>query len=185
MLDEILDDTKRHMDVTLGVLDRELLAIRTGRAATSLVEGLMVSAYDSESPLNTLATLAVPEARLLVIQPWDKSIIGAIERAIENSDLGITPSNDGTVIRLPFPPLSEERRRDLVKVVRAKVEDAKIAIRNIRRDTQDDVREAEREKMCSEDDAHRALQHLQEITDAEIVRADKAGDRKETEVLEV
>jgi ribosome recycling factor len=145
----------------------------------------MVQAYDSESPLNTLATLAVPEARLLVVQPWDKSIMTAIERAIENSDLGITPSNDGTVIRLPFPPLSEDRRRDLVRMVKSKVEDAKVAVRNIRRDAQDDVREAEKEKMCSQDDAHRALEKLQEITDAKIIKAEAAGDLKEVEVLEV
>ncbi len=185
MLDELLDDVSRHMDLSLDVLDRELTGIRTGRASTTFVEGLMVQAYDSESPLNTLATLAVPEARLLVVQPWDKSIMTAIERAIENSDLGITPSNDGTVIRLPFPPLSEDRRRDLVKVVKSKVEDAKVAVRNIRRDAQDDVREAEKEKMCSQDDAHKALDKLQEITDAKIVQAETAGERKEAEVLEV
>jgi ribosome recycling factor len=119
------------------------------------------------------------------VQPWDKSIMTAIERAIENSDLGITPSNDGTVIRLPFPPLSEERRRDLVKLVKSKVEEAKVAVRNIRREAQDDIREAEKEKMCSQDDAHKALDRLQEITDSKAVLAEEAGERKEAEVLEV
>ncbi len=185
MLDEILDDVGRHMDRSIAVLDHELRSIRTGRASTSFVEGLMVNAYGGSSPLNTIATLAVPEARLLVVQPWDKSIIADIERAIEQSDLGITPSNDGTVIRLPFPPLSSERRRDLVKVVKAKVEDSKVAVRNIRREAQDDIREAEHEKMCSQDEAHRALQRLQEITDAKILKIGEAGSLKEEDVLEV
>lgn len=185
MLDEILEDVGRHMDQSLSVLEHELQTIRTGRASTSFVEGLMVNVYGGSSPLNTIATLAVPEARLLVVQPWDKSVIVEIERAIEQSDLGITPSNDGTVIRLPFPPLSADRRQDLVKVVKSKVEDAKVAIRNIRRDAQDDIREAEHEKMCSQDEAHRAQDDLQKITDSKIAKIDEAGSRKEAEVLEV
>ncbi len=185
MLDEILEEVGRHMDRSLDVLDHELRSIRTGRASTSFVEGLMVETYGGSSPLNTIASLAVPEARLLVVQPWDKSIIADIERAIEQSDLGITPSNDGTVIRLPFPPLSAERRRDLVKVVKAKLEDVKVSVRNIRREAQDDIRETEHEKMCSQDEARRAQQQLQEVTDSRILKIDEVGDRKEEEVLEV
>jgi len=185
MLDDIIEDVGRHMDVSIAVLERELNAVRTGRASTSFVENLMISVYGGTSPLNTIATLAVPEARLLVVQPWDKSVISDIERAIDRSDLGITPSNDGTVIRLPFPALSADRRRDLVKVVKSKVEESKVAIRNIRRDAQDDIREAEHEKICSQDQARKAQQDLQELTDGKIQQLEMIGDRKQDEILEV
>jgi ribosome recycling factor len=185
MLDDIIDDVGRHMDVSITVLERELNAVRTGRASTSFVENLMVNVYGGTSPLNTIATLAVPEARLLVVQPWDKSVISDIERAIDRSELGITPSNDGAVIRLPFPALSADRRRDLVKVVKSKVEEAKVAIRNIRRDAQDDIREAEHEKICSQDQARKAQEDLQALTDGKIERLGVIGDRKQEEILEV
>ena len=185
MIEDILAKSQRHMNTTLSVLKRELQTIRTGRAAVSLVEHIEVEAYGGTSPLISLATLAVPEARLLVVQPYDKNIMAAVERALIKSDLGITPSNDGTVIRLPFPPLTEERRRDLVKVVHAKVEEARVAVRNVRRQALEDLREAEKEKLCSQDDAHRATNELQHITDRMIEKFSQVGRDKERDVLEV
>ncbi len=185
MIDDILGDVGRHMEKSLDVLVRELQAIRTGRAHVSFVENLPVEAYGATSSLISLASLNVPDARMLVVQPYDKNIIQDVERAIVKSDLGITPSNDGTVVRLPFPPLTEERRRDLVKVVRQKVEDSKIAVRNIRRVAMDDLREVEREKLCSQDEARKASEDLQKITDAIVEKISAAGKEKEANVLEV
>ncbi len=185
MIDDILEDARRHMGASLGVLERDLRSMRTGRAHVSLIENLPVEAYGATMPLIGLAGLSVPDARLLVIQPYDKNTVLDIERAIMGSNLGITPSNDGTVIRLPFPQLTEERRRDLVRVVRQRVEDAKVAVRNIRRDSMDDLRQAEKEKLCSQDEARRGSDELQLLTDDFVEKITGTGKLKEADVLEV
>ena len=185
MIDDILVEARRHMGASLNVLERDLTAMRTGRAHVSLIENLPVEAYGATMPLIGLAGLSVPDARLLVIQPYDKNTILDIERAIMGSSLGITPSNDGTVIRLPFPQLTEERRRDLVRVVRRRLEDAKVAVRNIRRDSMDDLREAEKEKLCSQDEARRGSDDLQSLTDEFVEKITETGKLKEADVLEV
>jgi ribosome recycling factor len=185
LLDEYLVDAERRMKQAVAHLDHELQGARTGRASPTLVENLSIDYYGQPTPLKQIAGISAPELRLLVIQPWDKAAVPDIERAILKSDLGITPSNDGSVIHLPIPPLSEDRRRDLVKVMRGKVEEARIAVRNVRRDVHDDLRELIREKESSEDAVHRAEQRLQDLTDASITDIDLAGNRKETEVMTV
>lgn len=185
MIEDILEDARRHMETSRSVLERDLKAMRTGRAHVSLIENLAVEAYGSTMPLIGLAGLSVPDARLLVIQPYDKNTILDIERAIMSSNLGITPSNDGTVIRLPFPQLTEERRRDLVRVVRRRVEDAKVAVRNIRRYSMDDLRQAEKEKLCSQDEARKGSDDLQSLTDEFVEKITQTGKLKEADVLEV
>lgn len=185
MIAETLADARRHMESSFDVLKRELRSIRTGRASVTLVEHLPVEAYGGSTPLIGLAGLSVPEARLLVVQPYDKSLITTIERAIIKSDLGITPSNDGSVIRLPFPPLTEQRRRDLVKLVHGKLEECRVAIRNVRRDALEHIRKAEKEKLCSQDEARKAGHDLQRITDEMIEKIAQAGAEKEKDVLEI
>lgn len=185
LIDECLADAERRMKQAVAHLEHALDATRTGRASPALIENLSVEYYGQPTPLKQIAGISAPEARLLMIQPWDKAAVPDIERAILKSDLGITPSNDGAVIHLPIPPLSEDRRRDLVKIVRGQVEDARVAVRNVRRDVHDDLRELLREKEASEDDVHRGEQRLQDITDTSITAIDSAGERKETEVMTV
>jgi ribosome recycling factor len=159
--------------------------VRTGRANPSLVEHLRVDYYGTPTPLQQLASVSVPEARLLTIQPWDKGSLEAIEKAIQKSDLGLNPSNDGNIIRLAIPPLTEERRKDLVKVVHKKIEDGRVAIRNIRRDAHEMLREFKKEKEISEDAEFGAQEELQKVTDRFIADADRIGQEKETELMEV
>ena len=185
MLPELYQDTEVKMDKTLESLGRELATIRTGRASLSILDGISLEYYGSQSPLNQVATLSVPESRLIVIQPWDPSVIKDIEKAIMRSDLGLTPNNDGKVIRIPIPPLTEERRMQLVKLVKKHGEEAKIAIRNIRRDAISDAKEFEKEKVISEDELHRAQEEIQKITDRLIVKVDEFIEKKEKEILEV
>jgi ribosome recycling factor len=177
------EDTK--MKKALEALKHDLTTIRTGRASPALVEQLSVEAYGSVSPLIQLATISAPEPRLITIRPFDASTMPGIEKAILKSDLGLTPNNDGKIIRLPIPPLTEERRRDLVKRVHKRVEEAHIAIRNIRHHALDDLKEWEKEKMISEDDHHRGRDQLQELTDKIIGQADDIGKIKEKEVMEI
>ncbi len=185
MIDEIKADANNRMRGAMDALNHDLAAIRTGRASPALVERIQVDYYGTMTPLNQIAGINVPEARLLVIQPWDKGAFQAIERAIMQSDLGLTPNNDGTVIRLPIPQLTEDRRLELVRMVKSKVEDAKVSVRNVRRDAMDQVKELEREKMIGEDDERRAESEIQTITDQFIAQADEIGETKEAEVLEV
>jgi ribosome recycling factor len=185
MIDDVLNDADQHMGKAVEALKRDLSTIRTGRASPALVERLMIEYYGTPTPLIQLASVAVPEARQLLIQPYDKSSISSIERAISKSDLGLTPNNDGRAIRLNLPALTEERRRDLVKVSRRKTEDARVAVRNIRRQANDDIREAEREKLVSEDERKRGEERLQKLTDSYIVELDQIGERKEAEIMEV
>jgi ribosome recycling factor len=185
MLPELYQDTEDKMEKAMESLGRELATIRTGRASLSILDGISLDYYGTQSPLNQVATLSVPESRLIVIQPWDPSVIKEIEKAIMRSDLGLTPNNDGKVIRIPIPPLTEERRMQLVKVVKRHGEECKIAIRNIRRDAISDAKEFEKEKTISEDELHRAQDEIQKITDRFIEKVDEFIERKEKEILEV
>ena len=185
MIDETLADAEKRMGKAVEALRRDLATVRTGRASPGLVEQLRVDYYGTPTPLKQLASITVPEARLLTIQPWDKGSLGAIEKAIQKSDLGLNPNNDGTIIRLVIPQLTEERRRELVRVVHKKVEDGRVAIRNVRRDDHEMLRDLLREKEISEDEEHRAQEQLQKITDRFVAQADEVGQEKERELLEV
>lgn len=185
MLKEIYKDAEAHMKSAIQALEEDLSGIRTGRASPALVERLHVDYYGSPTPLVQLASINVPEPRSLVIRPFDPSTLKAIERAIQVSDLGLTPNNDGKMIRLNLPPLTEERRRDLVKVVHARLEETRVAVRNIRRDEIKELREYEQEKLISEDDRDRGEEELQKITDRYIQEVNVVGERKEKEIMEV
>ena len=184
MIDELLRESKQRMRGALEVLEDDLMAIRTGRASPALIERLQVEYYGSSLSLIQLATISVPESRQLLIRPFDSSSLRAIERAIQASDLGLTPNSDGKVIRLNLPPLTEERRRDLVRMVNSRLEDCRVAIRNIRRDSLKDMREFEKEKMISEDELKRGESDLQDLTDEMVAQVDIIGERKETEIME-
>jgi len=185
MIDDVLKETEGHMKKALEALHHTLGTIRTGRASPALVEHLQVDAYESTMPLNQLANISIPESRLIVIQPYDAGTIRNIERSIQQSELGLNPQNDGRLIRLALPQLTEERRRELVKQVRARVEDIKVSIRNHRRDSMEDLRQLESEKLISEDDMHRAQERIQQLTDRYTKDADQIGATKEEEVMEV
>ena len=185
MIEETLADAEQRMGKAVEALRRELATIRTGRASPGLVEQLRVDYYGTPTPLKQLASISVPEARLLTIQPWDKGTMDAIEKAIQRSDLGLNPSNDGTLIRLVIPPLTEERRKELARVVHKKVEEGRVAVRNVRRDAHEMLRDLLREKGISEDEEHRAQEQLQKVTDRFIAEADRVGQDKERELLEV
>jgi ribosome recycling factor len=185
MIEELLEEQRGRMQKSLDALQDDLLSIRTGRASPALVEKLPVEYYGTMTPLIQMASIAVPEPRLLVIRPWDPSALADIERAILKSDLGLTPMNDGKLIRLSIPRLTEERRRELVKLVSRRVEEGRIAVRNLRRDALQDLREFEKEKMISEDEFFRGKDELQELTDEFIEKIDEIGKRKEAEVMEI
>ncbi|MFN2182455.1 MAG: ribosome recycling factor [Anaerolineae bacterium] len=185
MIDEVLEELRERMQKSVEALQDDLMSIRTGRASPALVERLPVEYYGTATPLNQMASIAAPEPRLLVIRPWDPSSLGDIERAILKSDLGLTPMNDGMLIRLSIPRLTEERRRELVKVVSRRVEEARIAIRNLRRDSLQDLKDFEKEKMIPEDDFFRGKDKVQELTDEFIEKIDDMGKRKEEEVMEI
>ena len=185
MIEEFLNDAETRMKKSVEALREELVTLRTGRASPALVEHLMVNYYGVPTPLIQIAGITAPEPRLLVIQPWDLSALKEIERAILTSDLGLTPTTDGRVIRLAIPYLTEERRRELVKRVRQRVEACKVARRNIRRDTLEDLEEAKKEKLISEDDLYRAKDDLQELTEKYYEAAEKVGEAKEKEIMEV
>lgn len=185
MIDESYQSAEHRMNRAVEIMEKELASVRTGRASPSLLERVMVDYFGTPTPVNALATITVPEPRLIVIQPWDRSTIAQIERGIQKSDLGLNPSSDGTVIRLMIPQLNEERRRELVKSVRKRAEDAKVAVRNCRRDAADDLKKLEREHKISEDDHKRAAERLQKLTDSIVAKVDEVAQRKEHEVLEV
>ena len=185
MIQDVLREAEGKMRSSVKALEEDLGAIRTGRATPALVEKLMVEYYGSDTPLNQLASISVPEARQLLVKPFDPSTLGDIEKAIITSDLGINPSNDGKQIFLNLPPLTEERRRDLVKVVHTRLEEARVSVRNIRRDAIKDMREFEEEKMISEDDLKRGEEDMQKATDKFIDEINELGEKKEKEVMEV
>ncbi len=185
MIKDALKEAESRMQVTLQALEDDLAGIRTGRATPALVERLPVDYYGVPTPLQQLATFSVPEPRQILIKPFDVSSIKDIERAIQVSDLGLTPSNDGKSIRLTLPPLTQDRRQDLVRVVGQRVEEGRIAIRNIRRDTIKDMREFEEEKLISEDDLKRGEEDMQKLTDKYIEEMNNVAKHKEEEILEV
>ncbi len=173
------------MSDAVEAMDRDFNHIRTGRASTSLVERIMVDYYGTQTPLNQLASISVPESTTIVIQPWDRGVLGAIEKAIQKSDVGITPNTDGTVVRLNIPPLTEERRKDLVKQVHKRMEEAKIEIRNCRRDAIDAIRTREKDSEIGSDESHREQEALEKTTHKWTDEVDRVGAAKEAEVLEV
>jgi ribosome recycling factor len=183
MIKDVMDDAETRMGKAIDALRRDLGTIRTGRASPSLVERLTVDYYGSSTPLNQLAGISVPEPRLLVIQPWDRGSMAAIEKAIMKSELGLNPTNDGQVVRITIPPLTEERRKQLVKLVHGHVEEGKVALRNIRRDAMAQVKELMNEKMIGEDDERRAEQQVDELTRRFVSEAERVGKSKEQEVL--
>ena len=182
---ELLAQEETRMDKSTEALKHEFASIRTGRASVSLLDKVIVDYYGTPSPINQVANISVPEPRMILIAPWDKSMIGAIEKAILQSDLGLNPGNDGAQIRLVIPQLTEERRKEIVKVVHKKAEDAKVAIRNIRRDANDAIKKEEKAKTITEDDAKDGLDQIQKLTDAKIKQIDQLKDVKEKDVLEV
>jgi ribosome recycling factor len=185
MIKETIADSEGRMKSALQILDEDLAGVRTGRASPALVEKLHVDYYGAPTPLMQLASISVPEARQLMIKPYDPSTIKAIERAINASELGLNPNNDGKAIRLNLPPLTEERRRDLVKFVHGRLEESRVALRNVRRDTIKDLKEYEHEKLITEDDLKKAEEELQKLTDRFILQVDQAGQKKEKEIMEV
>jgi ribosome recycling factor len=181
----VLDDMKIHMEKTLGVLKNEFQKIRTGRATTGILDAITVDYYGNTSSLSQVATLAVPEARTITVTPWEAKMIGPIEKAIMNANIGLTPSNDGKAIRLNLPPLTEERRKDIVKSLKKRAEEDKIAIRNIRRDAIDKLKKLEKEKAITEDELKKYEKDVQEVTKSFELKMDEAVAHKEKEVMEV
>jgi len=184
MKDEILSELREKMRSSAEALKREFNKIRTGRASAALLEGIRVNCYETQMPLDQVASISIPEGRLIVIQPWDQSIIGEIEKSILKSELGLTPMNDGKIIRISIPPLTEERRKELVKVGKKMAEDGKISIRNHRREANEMFKELKNEKEISEDEFHRAHDDVQKITDEFIKKIDEITAEKEKEILE-
>ena len=184
MIDEILSEMRNDMTKSVEALKRDFKRIRTGRASTALLDGIRVEAYDTQMPLDQVATISVPESRLIVIQPWDQTIIGDVEKSILKSELGLTPMNDGKVIRIAIPPLTEERRKELAKLAKKMAEDNKISIRNHRREANDMLKEMKNDKDISEDEMHKALNEVQKVTDEFVVKIDEITAEKEKEIIE-
>jgi ribosome recycling factor len=184
-IDDVLIDGEIRMEKSLEALGRDLNTLRTGRATPALLENVTVDYYNTPTPLNQIASVSAPEARLIVIQPWDKGSIKDIEKSLQKSEMGFNPNNDGTVIRLPIPPLTQERRRDLVKVLKRKIEDGKIAVRNVRRDTIEQLRGMEKNKQISQDENRRAQDQIQKVTDSFVGKMDQVSSDKESEIMQV
>ena len=185
MSTEIVAAADHKMARAVEIMERDFQAVRTGRASTALVERVHVDYYGTQTALNQLAGISVPEPHQIVIQPWDRSVLSAIEKAIIKSDIGVTPNVDGAVVRLSFPPLTEERRRDIVRLVHRRMEEARVEIRNFRREAADQIKKLEREGELGTDETHRVLEALQRTTDRHVAEVDRAGAAKEGEVLEV
>ena len=185
MIEDNLREAETKMQKSLEALGKEILTIRTGRASPGLIDRIPVEYYGNPTPLNQLASITAPEPRLIVIQPWDRTVITAVEKALQKSELGLNPANDGQVIRVPIPPLNEERRREYVRLVKRFAESAHVAVRNIRRDQMEKIKAAEKAKQVSADDAKRASERLQKVADRYIGKVDEAAARKEAEIMEV
>jgi ribosome recycling factor len=183
MKDDVLKETRRKMDKVLEVMARDLSRVRTGRASVALLEGIKVDCYGTSMPIAQVASLAAPEPRLLTVQPWDPTVLGDIEKAILKSDLGLTPMNDGKIIRLPIPALTTERRKDLVKMVKKMEEEAKVALRNVRREANEDLKEMKKEKLLPEDEAHKGQDEVQKITDEYTKKVEAQAAEKEKEIM--
>jgi len=182
---EIITAADHKMARAVEVMDRDLQSIRTGRASTGLVERIAIDYYGTQTPLNQLAGISVPEAHQIVIQPWDRAVLGAIEKAIQKSDIGLVPNVDGTVVRLNIPPLTEERRRDIVRLVHKRMEEARVEVRNLRREGADHLKKEEKDGDLGTDEVHRELDALQKVTDRFTAEIDRIGAHKEQEVMEV
>jgi len=185
MANDVIGLAKEKMEKALQAYKRELVSIRAGRANASLLDKVTVEYYGVPTPVNQLASINIPEARLIVIQPYDKSIVSDVEKAIQKSDLGLNPTSDGSVIRIVIPPLTEERRRELAKVVKKMAEDARVAIRNIRRDANDELKKLEKNGEITEDEHRRLSEEVQNLTDSHIAKVDQATKEKEKEIMEV
>lgn len=185
MVQEVFSQSEEKMKKSVSAIKSEFASVRTGRASAALFDRISVDYYGTKTPLKQIASISTPEAQLAIIQPWDKSAIPVIEKAIMQSDLGVTPSNDGNVIRVPFPPLSEERRKDFVKLVKKMAEEGKVALRNVRHEARDDLKEMETEKMISEDDRKRSEKKIDELTEKYVKEIDTLLQRKEQEIMEV
>ncbi len=185
MIDDILKDARIRMGKTVESLENELSRMRTGRAHPSLLESVRVDYYGAESPLSQVANVNIEDARMLTVTPWERSMVAAVEKAIINSNLGLNPNTAGTVIRVPVPPMTEERRRDMVKVVRSEAESSRVAIRNIRRDANGDLKELEKEKEISQDELRKGEDSVQKLTDAAIKEIDAVLAKKEADLMEV
>jgi ribosome recycling factor len=184
MKDEILSDLRDKMDNSIEALKKEFVRLRTGRATPALLDGIKVNCYESQMPIDQVASISVPESRLITIKPWDQSVIKEIEKSILKSELGLTPMNDGKIIRINIPPLTEERRKELAKMAKKMAEEAKIAVRNHRRDANDIFKDLKNDKEISEDEMHSAQEEVQKITDDYITKIDKVTSEKEKEILE-
>lgn len=184
MINDILSELRQDMTKTVSALRRDFKRIRTGRASTALLEGIKVDCYETQMPIEQVASIAVPESRLITIQPWDKSIMADIEKAILKSELGLTPMNDGKIIRISIPPLTEERRKELAKTARKMAEESKIAARNQRREANEMIKVLKTDKEISEDEAYKAQEEVQKVTDEFIKKIDEVTAEKEKEILE-
>lgn len=184
MKEQILSDTREKMDKTIEALKKDFKRIRTGRASTALLDGIKVDCYDTQMPLDQVASLSVPESRLITIKPWDQTVIGEIEKSILKSELGLTPMNDGKMIRIPIPALTEERRKELVKVGKKMAEEGKISVRNHRRESNEFLKDLKNEKEISEDEFFKGQEEVQKITDEFIKKVDEVTAEKEKEIME-
>ena len=183
--DELLLDAEERMEKALAALERDYGKLRTGRATTGLVEDIKVDYYGTPTPIKQLASVAVPDSRTVTIQPWDRGAFALVEKAILKSDLGLTPMNDGKLIRIAIPPLTEDRRKELTKIARKYTEEAKVAIRNIRRDVNDGLKKLEKDKLLSEDELKKAMEDIQKLTDTYVARADAKASAKEKEIMDI
>jgi len=184
MTDKLMTETEERMKKSLAAFKRELSLIRTGKASTALLDGVKVECYGQVMPLNQVASVSVPEPRMILVQPWDRTIMGDVEKAIHKSSLGLVPNSDGNVIRLPIPALTEERRRDLVKLVKKHAEEARVSMRNIRRDTNETLKKDEKDGKVTEDDSHKTQDKIQKLTDKYIGEIDTSLAAKEKEIME-
>lgn len=184
-IETILLDAEDRMEKAMSALEREFAKLRTGRASTSLVDGIKADYYGTPTPISQMASVAVPDSRTITIQPWDKGGIAVVEKAILKSDLGLTPMNEGKLIRISIPPLTEDRRKELTKVAKKYTEEAKVALRNIRRDVNDSLKKLEKDKTLSEDELKKAMDDIQKLTDAYVAKADAKASAKEKEIMEI
>lgn len=184
MKEKVFQDMESSMEKAIGAYEKELSRLRTGRASPALLEGIRVDYYGTPTPINQTASINIPESRLIVIQPWDKGTIEAIQKAIQKANLGLSPTNDGTVIRISIPPLTEDRRKELGKLAKKMAEECKIAVRNIRREANDSLKKLEKDKKISEDDLHRATDEVQKSTNEKVEQVDQIMEAKQKEILE-
>jgi ribosome recycling factor len=184
-MEKLKKDAEERMGKAISSMERDFAGLRTGRASSALIENIKVDYYGTPTPIKQVGSVAVPDSRTITVQPWERGAFALVEKAIQKADLGLNPVNDGKIIRISIPPLTEERRKDLVKVARKYVEDCKVAIRNIRRDANDALKKQEKDKIISEDDSKKAQDFIQKLTDSYVAKTDKAAQNKEKEIMEI